>query len=179
MKPALQRPRAGLAAFTLLEIMIVVGIAGIIMGMAVPFAFNALKKNPMRQAISDLSEACTEARAHAIISGFPTELVFSPPNQSFSIARAEGGEASGQYPGDAGRHLPPPNFSRQYSQDLVLEMLSVNFEELKDEESARVRFYPNGTSDEFTIVLQWPEANSFRKISLDIITGLPDVEVIR
>ena len=46
-------------------------------------------------------------------------------------------------PGDAGRHLPPPNFSRQYSQDLVLEMLSVNFEELKDEESARVRFYPN------------------------------------
>ncbi len=179
MSGMFQRPRAGMAAFTLLEVMIVVGIAGIIMGMAVPFAMSALKKNPMRQAISDLFEACTEARAHAIISGFPTELVFSPPNQSFRVAMAQGGNTSGMYPGDSGHQVPPPHFSRQYSQDLVLEMLSVNFEELKDEEYAAVRFFPNGTSDEFTIVLRWPEANAYRKISLDIITGLPDVEVIR
>ena len=64
-------------------------------------------------------------------------------------------------------------------EDVVIEMLDVNFQELKDEAAAEVNFYPNGTSDRFTIVLVWPEKNEHQKISLDIITGLAVSEVIR
>jgi len=44
-------------------------------------------------------------------------------------------------------------------------------------EATHVHFYPNGTSDEFTIVLQ--AQGGVRKISLECVTGLATVEVIR
>ena len=61
---------------------------------------------------------------------------------------------------------------------IALEMLDVNFIEYKDQEEARVRFYPNGTSDELTVVLR-SNQNEYRKISLECTTGLATVEVIR
>ena len=56
-------------------------------------------------------------------------------------------------------------------------MVDVNFFEYKDEEEARVRFHPNGTCDELTIVLR-SEKNEFRKISLEATTSLARVETI-
>jgi hypothetical protein len=61
---------------------------------------------------------------------------------------------------------------------ITLEMLDVNFIEYKDQEEARVRFYPNGTSDELTIVLR-SDQNEYRKISLECTTGLVRVEDLR
>jgi hypothetical protein len=46
-----------------------------------------------------------------------------------------------------------------------------------DAEEARVKFFPNGTSDDFTIVLE--SSAGTRKVSLDCITALPDLEIIR
>lgn len=189
MKTPRRHGRRGPGAFTMIEIMIVVSIAAMIMAMGVPAIFSALKKDAMRQAVSDVVEACSQARAHAIISGYPTEVVFQPMDYSFSIGMATAERAGGGAPGNGGSSgfadtastggPPPPGFSRQFDEELVLEILSVNLVEFKDEETARVRFFPNGTSDEFTIVLQWPRTHAFRKITLDIITGLADVEVIR
>jgi prepilin-type N-terminal cleavage/methylation domain-containing protein len=186
-RPLNARPR--LPGFTLIEIMIVISIAAMVMAIGIPAIFSALKKDALRQAISDVVEACSQARAHAIISGYPTEIVFQPLDYTFNIGMAAIERSSDDAPGggtislpanDGGRGaLPPPSFSRQLSDQLVIEMLSVNFVEFKEEEKARVRFYPNGTCDEFTIVLQWPQTRAYRKISLDIITGLADVEVIR
>jgi len=62
------------------------------------------------------------------------------------------------------------------SNELVIEELAVNFLPLKDADEARVRFYPNGTSDEFTIVVQ--RRGQWRKISLDIVTGLAELQVL-
>ena len=67
-------------------------------------------------------------------------------------------------------------FSARLSSELVIEELAVNFLPLKDAEEARVRFYPNGTSDEFTIVVQ--HRGQWRKISLDIVTGLAELQVL-
>ena len=189
MKTPRRHCRRGPGAFTMIEIMIVVSIAAMIMAMGVPAIFSALKKDALRQAVSDVIEACSQARAHAIISGYPTEVVFQPMDYSFSIGMAAvertGDNASGNggFSGSVGAGNPgappPPSFSRQFSEELELEILSVNLQEFKEEETARVRFFPNGTSDEFTVVLQWPRTHAFRKITLDIITGLADVEVIR
>jgi prepilin-type N-terminal cleavage/methylation domain-containing protein len=65
-------------------------------------------------------------------------------------------------------------FSGRIAERIIIEMLDVNFFELKDAEAARVRFYPNGTSDEFTIVLHG-ENEQWRKITLEVVTGLPDL----
>jgi hypothetical protein len=67
-------------------------------------------------------------------------------------------------------------FSARLSSELVIELLDVNFLPLKNADEARVRFYPNGTSDEFTIVVQ--HGGQWRKISLDIVTGLAELQVL-
>ncbi len=172
-------------AFTLLETMIVLAIIAMIMAMGVPSLVYSMRKDALRQGISDVIEACSNARAQAIINGLPAEVRFAPHSHSMSVAMAavpsdpdkpseDAEPSSAPAPAAAG-----PLFSAHLSDQLVIEMLDVNFQEKKDEPEARVRFYPNGTSDEFTIVLRAPDRNQYRKISLDIITGLADVEVIR
>ena len=167
--------------------MMVVGIIGLVMAIGIPAFVQTTRKDPMRQAVSDLVEACSNARACAILNGAATEIQFAVKQGSFKVVTG----AAAQKPGDPDARLntkPPevgkstssvPAFSGQLSESLVVEMLDVNFKEHKDEEHARVRFFPNGTTDEFTIVLRWPEKNQYRKITLDIITGQADMDVIR
>ena len=69
-------------------------------------------------------------------------------------------------------------FSARLPDELVVEMVDVNLRECKDEEEARVRFYPNGTCDSLTVVLQW-RMQQWRKISVDMVTGRAEMEVIR
>jgi prepilin-type N-terminal cleavage/methylation domain-containing protein len=77
--------------FTLIEIMIVVGIAALVMATAVPFIQNTLRKDPLRQAVSDVMEACSHARATAIFSGTPAELLIMPQQGSLQVTAARGG----------------------------------------------------------------------------------------
>ncbi len=63
------------------------------------------------------------------------------------------------------------------SDHLSIELLSVNsvnFVNLKDAEVARVRFYPNGTSDEFLMVLHSSDTGELRQITLEAVTALAD-----
>ena len=57
-------------------------------------------------------------------------------------------------------------------------MLDVNLMDQMEAPEARVRFFPNGTCDEFTLVLR-SEKGEMRKITLESTTGLWDVEVLR
>jgi hypothetical protein len=61
--------------------------------------------------------------------------------------------------------------------DVAITLLYVNLKNRMDAEEARVKFFPNGTSDDFTIVLE--SSAGTRKVSLDCITALPDLEIIR
>jgi hypothetical protein len=56
-------------------------------------------------------------------------------------------------------------------------MLDINLLEYKDSDEARVRFFPNGTSDEMTLVLQ--SGDDYRKITLEVTTALTSVGVIK
>jgi len=160
--------------------MIVIGICAMIMAIGIPLAFQVLKKDPMRQAVSDTMEAFSHARAAAILDGVMSEIQFRPRDYSFSVVPGQAAPETGNLDlAPAPRPSGATRFSAQWSDQLTLEMLDVNFQEKKDDEVARVRFFPNGTCDECTIVLQWPDEQQYRKISLDIITGLADVEVIR
>jgi Tfp pilus assembly protein FimT len=170
------------SAFTLIEIMVVVCIMAIIMGMTVPFAYKALRKEGMSQAVSEVVEVCSHARARAIMGGQPTFVVFDPKTKTFHV---EGGAAGTNTTTSAPEESIRPDvqatlpansgLSGQLDEHVDIQMLDVNLTEYKDREVARVRFNPNGTSDEFTLILQ-SDKNECRKISLEVTTGLASVE---
>ncbi len=164
----------------MIEIMVVVAIIGVILTTAIPFVASSLRKDPMRQAVSDVVEACSQARAAAILSGNPAELVLRPGDGSLSVSASSAPSAAASEDDRPARTTPAMRhpFSAILSEELIIEMLDVNLREFKDEEQARVRFFPNGTCDEFTLILQW-ESRQWRKISVEVLTGLANVETLR
>src|SRR4249920_524963 len=70
------------AAFTLIEIMVVVGIMAIVMSMSVPLVYKVRNREAMNKAVRDVTEVCSQARAQAILQGKPTELFFHPKLRS-------------------------------------------------------------------------------------------------
>lgn len=144
------------SAFTLVEVMVVVAVIGVIMAMGIPSIVRSVRKEGMRKAVSDMVEACSDARANAILSGSTSDLVIRPQDRTISAGK----------------------FSATLPDNVWIEILGVNFVELQEAEEARVHFYPNGTSDEFTVVLKSDEAKA-EKISLEVVTGLADVEELK
>ena len=65
-------------AFTLIEIMIVVGIMGIALTLGVPIVYKVWHRTPMVQAIRDFTMICGNARSQAILQGRPVDLVLHP-----------------------------------------------------------------------------------------------------
>ena len=166
-----QRPRA----FTLIEIMIVVAIMGIVMAMSVPIVYKMWRKAPLRQAVKDIVEVCSHARARAIMQGQVTVVVFHPRQNRLELAGAGS-------PPPAASGLPPSTqagtgsgLSAQLSSDVIIETLDINMSgvEFNDAESVRVRFYPNGVSDEMKMILF--DGRDRMGIELEITTGLAGV----
>ncbi|MGN6641514.1 MAG: pilus assembly FimT family protein [Verrucomicrobiota bacterium] len=155
------RMRSKQRAFTLIEIMVVVAIMAIIMGAGVPTLFKALHKEGFRKSVNDSVEVCASARARAIMTGNMTEVVFHPQDRTC--------EVSGGGSGGGLAHTATIDESAR------VEMLDVNLQEYKDADLARVRFYPNGTSDEMTLILV-SDKNEWRKIAVEITTGIASVE---
>ena len=168
------------AAFTLIEIMIVVGIIAIVMTVAIPAFVSAQNKRPMRAATEGLMEACATARAQAILRGTLVELRIRPQDYTFDVAPTGlGGSSSGS------EARPDPKageghavFSVRLPEEIGIEELAINFQLLKEAEAVAVRFQPNGTSDEFTVVLRSLHGE-LRKISLDPVTGKATYDVMR
>jgi prepilin-type N-terminal cleavage/methylation domain-containing protein len=146
------------SAFTLIEIMIVVAIIGLTFTLGLPSFVHAFKREGMRKAEKDLLDACRDARAEAIMKDQPVDLVFHPLDRSF--------EVPGAFP------------QATFPEDITIDILGVNFLQYEQADVARVRFYPTGTSDEFTILLH-SAAGEYRKYSLDTVTALTVVEIVR
>jgi len=160
------------AAFTMIEIMIVIGIMGLIMAMGVPIVYKVTHKDPFAAAISDVVEVCSNARAQAILKNKMTEVVFFPGTGFVQLQGASGSSPFPKRASAAG--LPLSGTAAQISSRVIIEMLDVNLTEYRNEESARVRFYPNGTSDEMTLILR-SEKGDQRGITLEVTTGLASV----
>jgi prepilin-type N-terminal cleavage/methylation domain-containing protein len=170
-------------AFTLIEIMIVVAIMGIVMAMSVPIVYKLWRKAPMRQAVKDIVEVCSNARARAIMQGQVTEVVIHPRQNRLELvgagspppaASGSAGEPAGEAPPSAPA-ATRSGLSAQLSSDVIIETLDINMSgvEFNDVESARVRFYPNGVSDEMKMILF--DGRDRMGIELEITTGLAGV----
>lgn len=176
------------SAFTLIEIMIVVGIMGVVLTMGVPIVYKAWHKAPMSQAVSDVVEVCSNARALAILQGRQVDVIFHPREGRFEVGSSPVTK-SVQGPSSAGQPPPvsafststgsPPSsgLSARLSDKVQIEMMDINKlpHEFRDDEVAHVRFFPNGTCDELTLILV-SDQNERREITLEITTGLASVE---
>jgi type II secretion system protein H len=166
--PAASRRKSGLpahaavdcGAFTLIEIMVVVAIMGIILAAGVPSLYGFMHKSGLRKTTNDILDTCQSARAAAIMSGSPTDLVFHPKDGTCEASGGNTGYGSWAHSAKI--------------EGCTIEMLDVNLQECKDFESVKVRFFPNGTCDEMTLVLH-SDNDEWRKISLELTTALPSV----
>jgi prepilin-type N-terminal cleavage/methylation domain-containing protein len=165
------------SAFTLIEIMVVVGIMAMVMLMSIPFVRNTMHREALTQAMRDLEEVCGNARRKAILQGSMAEVIFHPKERTFQVA---GGAPTSSNAGSASPETttaPPANSgdSGRVADTLIVDMLDVNLSEYKDSDEARVRFYPNGTSDELTVIIH-NEKGEYFKMALEATTGLPNWE---
>ena len=159
-------------AFTLIEIMMAIGLIAIMFTVAIPAFARAHNQRPMKVATEDLMELLNTARAQAIVRGVTVELRMAPQDYTFDLVPIGGGDGQIGAVGKRGKfHVKLPD-------EVGIEMLAVNFALLKEEDLAVARFYANGTCEEFTIVIRSVEGE-YRKISVEPITSRADYEVIR
>jgi hypothetical protein len=112
----------------------------------------------MRKAEYDMINACKEARRAAIMNNKTASLVLHPVDHTFEV--------------------PGAFAMTQLPDDVNIDTLGVNFIESKDFDQATVHFFPNGTSDEFTILLH-SAGGTMIEIDLDTIAALPVIKDIR
>ena len=144
-------------AFTLIELMIVIAIMGLIAAMGLPSLMKMVQKEGMRKALSDIQECCAAARARAILTQAPVAVTFHPNNGDCSF--------STDNPGQGATYVT----SSQLPNGVVLTMLDINWQDYSESDYGKVWFYPNGTSDEMTIVLH--DRTRDRKLTLEFATG--------
>jgi len=191
-------------AFTLIELLVVVAIIAIIMTISIPFMNTAIMGNKgLNGAMRMMQEACADARALAILKHATATLTV---NADGNISVQEGGGATKAQrlesldvagnewrmedrpaPGAGGgggvarggrvemRHKYPVKLP----DGVGIEAILANGLDATDLEMAVVRFYANGTSDEFNVILTHPESGESRQVWLEITTGLADFETDR
>lgn len=161
--------------------MVVVAIMGLILVAGLPSLYKLMQKEGMRKVTSDVVEVCGKARAQAILRGVPTDVMFYPREHRLVIS---GGAAPSSASGDPAAEststekptvTPGAGQAAQIPEDFYIEMLDINLSEYRESEWARVRFYPNGMSDEMTLVLRSPKME-YKKITLEVTTGLASID---
>lgn len=166
-------------AFTLIEIMIVMAIIAIFMGMGVPSMMRAMERNDLVRAVRDVIEGCKTARDRAILQRVPWVFIVKE-NGELNVEAAPGEaqrlkvEAGMENEETGGSNVQASSstysgFPRKLGEDIMVQLIDVNFISYMEAPEARVRFFPNGIADEFTIVMAWKGKQ--RTVTVDIITG--------
>jgi prepilin-type N-terminal cleavage/methylation domain-containing protein len=153
-------------AFTLIEIMIVVGIIGLMAAMGIPSIAKALQKDGMRKAVSDIQDVCFSAREKAIITNQKVAVVFYPRDRRFGVEGSAGGESGTVVNDHSGKTT-----SATLPDGIELGMLDIFRQDYVQSEWAKIFFSPDGTCDEAVIVLIGKGGSE--KITLEYATGLP------
>jgi type II secretory pathway pseudopilin PulG len=188
MNPRRANPgRTAVSAFTLIELMVVMGLMMIILAIGVPKMVQG-NRSPLGESLNAVMEACAAARRQAILTGSTSRVTIRAGEGEILTAGSGGGKSSAQKDGDINSDMadfldetpkpaPKPGggagFNGRIHDDVAIHGVFVNFEDLMDEDQVEVKFYSNGTSDEFTIGMRHEYGDAvLRFVQLDSVTGL-------
>lgn len=148
----------------MIEIMIVVGVLGIILAISLPAVYEQRKRAPMRETISSLKKVCGHARAQAIWHNQKTTVTFRPGDRTFKFS------------GGGGKKMPSgfadTATDGRFHEDVIIDGLEINLQSALDFESTQMHFYPNGTCDELFVVLEVPGEGE-KVLEWESTTGFP------
>ncbi len=171
--------------FTLVEIMIVIAIIAVIMTAGIPTLWRAMARDDQAKAVHDLIEAAKTARDRAIITGRPYDLVINADTRTIGVepsTKPGAATAASLVSSDKPSGSTISDFPRPIGQEVKLTDLFVNnveFESTDEDPDLRVRFFPNGTCDEFMVVLKKPNDTGERLLGTDLVTGKLEEGVIK
>lgn len=135
--------------FTLLELLVVFAMMALVLAL-VPFAYQKLHESvTYKGLVRGLIEQNTQARLQAMSSGEPAVLQLDFENRRFSVPPAADG---GVWP-------------EGYRVEAV-----VASQEVTDERTARIRYYPDGSSTGGSIRVRRPNGDGVR-LRVDWLTG--------
>jgi type II secretory pathway pseudopilin PulG len=161
----------------MIELMVVVAIMGLILAAGIPSLYRMMQKEGMRKVTSEVVEVCRNARAQAILGGRPVDIMFYPLEHRLTISgvSAPSPQSAEDILDEKPAVTPGAGQAAVIPEDFSIEMLDINLSEYRESEWARVRFYPNGMSDELTLVLRSPK-NEYKKITLEVTTGRSSID---
>ena len=175
-------------AFTLIELMVVIVIGAMIMAIGIPNLLSKVRKDPLNQGISDICDAFRDARGRAVLSGAAMQVVIEAGDGSIRVESAPiRGESRAMNVLEKVRDRQEEEagtkrsaFSAHLHEEVAFSALIVNTRNrmTTGDRAVAIRFFPNGTCDQFEGVVTWPKRGS-RKVTLEVTTGLPEVVDIR
>jgi hypothetical protein len=149
---------------------------------------RALNKDQLAKAVNDVLEGCKLARDRAILQNTEYDFVIRAKSETewemnvehgrqrdgapgISTASAASGAAPGPTSGSSYKEVGSlvGDFPRAFGRDIAFELIYVNLADVMATAEARVRFFRDGTADEFTLVMN--AHGKQRTIKVDIITG--------
>jgi type II secretion system protein H len=180
-----QSERAGRAnrmGFTLIEIMIVIGIMAVVMAIGIPQMYRTVEKDSIRRATRDILDVFQLARRQAIMGGRPVQLVIKPRELAFVVMPLDEADVSEEeyisreLETSQRQNEPEPpaqnDGTLRLSDRMRILFIGVNFvPDLQENDMVGVRFYPNGTSDKFDMLIT-SDRNESRLFELDVPTAL-------
>lgn len=78
--------RCAVSGMTLIETLVAVGIAGILMAVAVPLTKNALKSYHLSAAVQAVGGAIQSTRYQAVSKGYHYTITFDPASKQYQLA---------------------------------------------------------------------------------------------
>ena len=174
------------AAFTLIELMVVMAIMVISLAVAIP-NLRGIHRSPIAQATKDFLDAAREARNRAVMLGRPMQLVILADRDQtrlliepapLGVLGATNGVNSAGLEARESATWDGPKLAGSYTLpgEVAFRKLVVNGRDyISVSDATAIRFYPNGTADQSVSELQWLR-REVRRFTVEVMTGYVDVQ---
>lgn len=149
---------AGARGFTLLELIVVLALAGMLAALVAPSFSGTLASARLRAGAAELRATMSFARTLAAAQSRPRSVAIDPATGQYGVA------------GEGGRRLPE---GVRVDSIRVGGAVAEYGENAGGGPPARVRFFPDGTAEEAEVFLSSSGGGSMR-VSVDPLTGLAE-----
>ena len=176
------------AAFTLIEIMVVMAIMAIALAVAIP-NLRDIQRSPIAQATKDFLEAARKARNDAVMLGRPMQLVILADRDQtrlliepapLGVLGATNGVSNAGLEARESATWDGSKLAGSYTlpSEVAFRKLVVNGRDyIAISDATAIRFYPNGTADQSVSEMQWLRKEA-RQFTVEVMTGYVDVQEV-